>query len=337
MPRILFVGNLGGTNVATSFSSAGLDLGYEVSVIEPKIAYQGFYPLKKINWLLLGRMPSSIKVFNEKFLAEVNSFKPAVIITFGISPPFSDLIKHIRKMGVVFANFLTDDPWSANKACWFVDSIKNYDFVFCTKSKVLIDCKYENPRSFFLPFGYDSHLFGLNQRKDFIGDIFDVYFAGGADGDRIPMLKLLIDTGMKVGIHGGYWNLDSSTKKSWLGHGNPKELCCYTSSSRISLCLVRRANRDGHVMRTFEAAASGGCMLVEDTEEHREIFGADGECVVYFSSDAEMVTKAKWLLGHPEERFRLRKAVYKKIVVDGENTYHDRLKFILQKMGKSEK
>lgn len=81
-------------------------------------------------------------------------------------------------------------------------------------------------------------------------------------------------------------------------------------------------------MRTFEIAAMGGCMLAEDTEEHREILGADGECAMFFRNEREMVEKAKWLLGHPEERSRLARAAYLRIT-RGQNTYADRLRTML--------
>jgi spore maturation protein CgeB len=100
--------------------------------------------------------------------------------------------------------------------------------------------------------------------------------------------------------------------------------------AKISLCLVRRANRDGHVMRTFEAAVSGACMLVEYTDEHREIFGHDGDCVLFFKNFSDLVARAKWLINHPEERIRLRKAVFNKIHRDGCNSYFHRLKYILK-------
>jgi hypothetical protein len=43
-----------------------------------------------------------------------------------------------------------------------------------------------------------------------------------------------------------------------------------------------------------------------------------------------MVSKAKWLINHPDECFRLRQAVYKKIVLEQHNSYLDRLKSILE-------
>ena len=57
-------------------------------------------------------------------------------------------------------------------------------------------------------------------------------------------------------------------------------------AAKVNLCLVRRAKRDGHVMRSFEIAAVGGCMLAQDTDEHREIFGPEGEAVRLFSRRA---------------------------------------------------
>jgi spore maturation protein CgeB len=114
-----------------------------------------------------------------------------------------------------------------------------------------------------------------------------------------------------------------------LGQQPPEQLCALTAAAKVNLCLVRRANRDGHVMRSFEIAALGGCMLAEDTEEHREIFGGDGECVVYFRNPAEAADRARRLLGDAAERARLACAVRAR-VVQGAHTYRDRLVTMLR-------
>jgi len=99
--------------------------------------------------------------------------------------------------------------------------------------------------------------------------------------------------------------------------------------AKVALCLVRRANRDGHVMRTFEVPAVGACMVTEDTSEHREIFGDDGRNVVYFKTIPEMVERCRWLLTRPDEILRLRTAAHR-LIVDGGNTYRDRLRQIVR-------
>jgi spore maturation protein CgeB len=81
-------------------------------------------------------------------------------------------------------------------------------------------------------------------------------------------------------------------------------------------------------MRTFEIAALGGCMVVEDTSEHREIFGEEGLCVLYFSTPEEAAKKIGYLLSNAMERRRLSEAVRFRVTSEA-NTYTDRLREIL--------
>jgi spore maturation protein CgeB len=85
-------------------------------------------------------------------------------------------------------------------------------------------------------------------------------------------------------------------------------------------------------MRSFEIPAIGACMLTEDTEEHRAIFGADEENVVYFRSKEEMVDRLRWLLEHDAERVRLAGAAHR-LIAGGKNTYRDRLETMLNRAG----
>ena len=68
----------------------------------------------------------------------------------------------------------------------------------------------------------------------------------------------------------------------------------------------------------------GGCMLAEDTDEHRALFGADGDAVRYFDSMQRMVDVARELLNDTNARIRLA-AAGQQVVVKGLHTYHDRL------------
>jgi spore maturation protein CgeB len=69
-------------------------------------------------------------------------------------------------------------------------------------------------------------------------------------------------------------------------------------------------------------------MLTEDTEEHREILGPDGQCVLYFRQIDEMIARARWLLENKAERARLSAACQARIRIDS-NTYKHRLTQIL--------
>ena len=55
-------------------------------------------------------------------------------------------------------------------------------------------------------------------------------------------------------------------------------------------------------MRSFEIAAIGGCMLAEDTSEHREIFGRRWGGCLYFRTAREAAVQARALIANPTER-----------------------------------
>jgi len=81
-------------------------------------------------------------------------------------------------------------------------------------------------------------------------------------------------------------------------------------------------------MRSFEIPAMGGCMLAEDTEEHRVIFGEEGKTVLYVRSPEQMVEQLRWLLENEGQRERLSAEAHRLITSIG-HTYADRLRALL--------
>lgn len=332
--RLLLIGNRGGTNVGSSFERAALLLGHSVTVLEPRHAFAGSKWLQRFNWWVRGRRPARMGEFDDALLAAADREQPTVAVSVGISPPGYNASAALRCRGIRLLNYLTDDPWQRGlRATWFIKALPAYSTVFTTKRALVGDLQAAGAsKVIFLPFAYDPELHfpaELGSSQQFVSSSCEVFFAGGGDKDRFPLLRALIQAGCRVMIHGAYWDRDPVTRTAWRGHAGPEQLRQATTTAQVCLCLVRRANRDGHVMRTFEIAAMGGCMLAENTEEHREIFGADGECAVFFRNEREMVEKARWLLAHPEERSRLAVAAHLRIT-GGQNTYLDRLGTMLE-------
>jgi spore maturation protein CgeB len=81
-------------------------------------------------------------------------------------------------------------------------------------------------------------------------------------------------------------------------------------------------------MRSFETAAMGGCMLVEDTADHRRLFGADAEAVIYCRTPQQAVDRAVRLVGEAALRRRLADRAHA-VVTAGGHTYADRLQTLL--------
>jgi spore maturation protein CgeB len=251
------------------------------------------------------------------------------LVATGHAPLTTQALKRLRATGVRTINYSTDDPWNpAHRAQWHLDALPEYDTVFTPRRANLRDFERLGCRKVrYLPFGYDDELFAAREpRQTRSGP--DALFVGGADADRVDFIRRFRCVGLHPTLVGAYWNRYPEFAGLAAGLKNPDELAAMTAAAKVNLCLVRRANRDGHVMRSFEIPAVGGFVLAEDTAEHRDLFGEEGTRVLYFRSPEEAGEKTKWALDHPGERQRMARAAYE-LVTSGPHTYKARLTSIL--------
>jgi spore maturation protein CgeB len=255
------------------------------------------------------------------------------VLATGLVPLNADALSALGQMGVRRLNYLTDDPWNPTlRSGWSLQALRQYDHVFTVRRANQADLVQHGCRNVtYVPFGFDRDLFFPESadHSDACQLAADVLFVGGADRERVPYVAALRQLGISVAVYGDYWSRYPETRAMHRGYGDIISLRKATSAANVNLCLVRRANRDGQVMRSYEAAAIGACMLVEDTPEHRELFGADGEAVVYFQTIDDMLGRLRQLLKTPDERARLRRAVLRRMQA-GQHTYDDRLQRMLR-------
>jgi spore maturation protein CgeB len=334
--RLLIVGMRGGTHLGATLERSAPSAEWQTELVDASEAMNGPGWLRRLKWRLMGRTPVQLGRFSAKVAACCAERRPTVLLTTGFAPVGAAALREIGAMGILRINYLTDDPWNpAQRAEWFLEALKNYDHIMTPRRSNIAELRqWSAARVSYLPFGYDPELFfpveltaGEKERLE-----CDVIFAGGGDPDRVPYIAALAKAGFQMALYGGYWERYAETRALTRGLVGVDVLRKAISAARIALCLVRRANRDGHVMRTFELPAVGACILVEDTEEHRDIFGSEGESVMYFRRLDEMVDKARWLLANPEDRDRLAAAAHRRIT-GGRNTYTDRLAQILDLAG----
>lgn len=328
--RLLVAGANGGTNVGGSLHAAALGLGIHSDLLDMADAYTGPFLWRAINKYLRDRRPANQTGFEQKLLQACKESPPDVLLTTGIAPLSAPLLEQIGAMGITRINYLTDDPWNpAHRANWFLAALPCYDLV-CSPRRILagdlsaLGCR----RVRYVPFGFDETLFFPPTPTELAdaGEIpaADVVFAGGADYDRVPYMQALIEAGFDLALYGGYWHRFAATRRIARGMADVATLRVAIARAKVSLCLVRRSNRDGNCMRTFEVPAVGGCMLLEDTAEHREIFGEDGINVLYFSDQASMIGQARRLCGNEALRRQLAGNAHR-LMLTGGHTYRDRL------------
>ena len=329
---LLIVGNRGGSNIGQSFARACDELGTPFVQIESSRAMQGPLLARRLLWHLRDHQPIRLGKFSAEVVDLCRASKPSVILAMGIAPVTFGALAEIRKLGIYCTVYLTDDPWSrSHKSKWFLRALSGYDHVFTARRANIGDLQALGIRRVsYLPFGWDPSL--CPDRKYSETELqhyrADIVFAGGGDANRVPYFAALARAGFRVALYGSYWDRFAETRSLTRGQLPITELPKAIAGARIALCLVRHGNRDGHCMRTFEIPAAGGCMLTEDTEEHREILGPDGECVLYFRQIDEMIERARWLLENGAERARLVDAARAHIRTSS-NTYKHRLTRIL--------
>lgn len=329
--RLIIVGYPEVNHIGAWLFHAAQRLGLDAQLCDANRAFGRSQLLKRLNWHLRGHRPTFLDEFGAYVLETCHTFKPDYLLVTGITPPGANVLRAIQQMGITTINYLTDDPWNKAQASeWFFKALPHYAAVYSPRRANLHDLRNLVAQVEYLPFAYDPlHHYPEAPTDEMRAKLqCDVLFYGGADQDRISYIEALVDAGISVHIYGGYWKHFSKTQGSWRGVADYQTLRWAVSSASLTLCLVRRANRDGHVMRSFEAPAMGACLLAEATDEHHEMFGDDGVAVAYFQTEQELVARTQALLKDEALRGRLAQNAHQHIT-QHPNTYQDRLRTML--------
>jgi spore maturation protein CgeB len=161
----------------------------------------------------------------------------------------------------------------------------------------------------------------------------EVVFVGHYEPDgREDSIRALVRSGIKFKLWGGrYWNhkvlgdiYDCLSPISLVeGAEYTKAIC----GADVCLCFLSKMNRDTYTRRCFEIPACGKVMLAERTDDLLSFFKEDEEAC-FFSTNDELVQKAKWLIRNPEIRNRIAQAGLRRVWLDGHDV-DNRAKYFL--------
>ena len=330
MDKLLLIAQFSPTDVGTHLELAARESGIGVERLDSSEGFGRSHLYRRIARKVLGDWPLHALRFNRRIRRRLECGDIRWLLTSGKAPVLAETVQHASSLGVNTINYLTDDPSNPSIGTrWYRRALNDYSVLASPRSATL----QELSRKFggdirHIQFGYGPHAhFPATGVDEDQGD-GDVLFVGYGDSDRIPYFLALQRAGIRPVLFGGGWERNRVLRLHHRGMADLERQRTLYSSVPVSLCLVRRANRDEHVMRTFEAAAMGACLLMESTSEHREIFGPDGECVLYFDSVTSMIKACERLLADQRLRQRLRANVLCRIRLGG-HTYRDRLAYML--------
>lgn len=326
--RLLLVANLAPEHMGAHLAAAARSCEMAFETADTREAWSGPNLLRRLSYHFGGKRPTALERFSRRVVKQSLATKPTVLLTTGIAPLHARAIRAIQARGVRCINYLSDDPWNrANGAQFFWAALRAYDTVYSPRKSNLSDLRAHGCSDVrYLPFGYNPEVhFPVELTEDERAHFScDVAFVGAADADRTALVQPLLHSDLWTKLYGSFWDRHPYTRPYHRGVVFERELRAAVCGAKVNLCMGRVANRDGHAMRSFELPAMRACMLVEDTEEHREIFGAEDVCVGYYTTPVDLVTRARALCHDVPRRERLAAAVHAKIC-DGTNTYAARL------------
>lgn len=329
MSKILFVATEHPGHVGPMLCSAANKLGHQTTIVDSNQAMGRNRWLQSPVWRM-ARRPLHLHQFCAKVLERIDQDKPDLLISTGMAPLSASCLQAVRRAGVTTLNFSTDDPWNpAHRSRWFLNAIPHYDRIFSPRLAAIADFRRAGAAHVqWLPFGYSPDLHFPDPGEPVADEGDAVAFAGGADNERLALLEPLIRSSLPLALWGGYWDRHAITRPYAHGFANPDQLRRLLSNTPCALALVRRANRDGHAMRSLEVAAMAAPVLAEDTEEHRQLYGKEGERVLYFDSPQSLVSKVRWFLTNRQEGRAMGKRLQQTMEQDS-HTYADRLNAML--------
>jgi spore maturation protein CgeB len=292
----------------------------------------------KAAYRLLRRRPLTRWAFNRALLDQARRFRPQLVLAVKAPYIMPATLRRIKdETGALLVNYATDDPFNpANATPDLVAGIPYYDLYACTKRAIMDDVRRAGCRRVaYVPFGYKPALHFPEQpatpeeRARFESD---VALVGGADADRLPFVEALARvSGLSLALYGGYWTRYPHLRRYARGFARGRDYRLALGGAKIVLCLVRRANRDGHAMRSLEIPACGAFMLAERTDEHQALF-REGKEAVFFASPGELSEKVGYYLAQDAERSRIARNGYLRVTT-GHHTYQDRVREIVERAG----
>jgi hypothetical protein len=327
---VVIVGNASVEHLGAHLLAGAPNAGLEATIIDIRDSWSGNKLLDRINFHLLRRRPTLLRSFSERVVAICAASMPDMMLATGISPLSAAALRRIGGLGIRRANLLTDDPWNRTKgAGFFWEALREYDTVFTPRTSNMRDLRAFgciDVEHILLAYNPEIHFVEHPATEDERRRVAcEVAFVGGGDETRRHLVTELLRLGLDLKLYGGYWDRFADTRAHHQGFAIGRDLRLAVSGGFVNLCMGRAANRDQHAMRTFELPAMGACMVVEDSAEHRDVFGPEGECVYYYRTASDIVRHVRALQRNPERARRAAAVVHQRIC-NGQNTYAMRLK-----------
>ncbi len=251
---------------------------------------------------------------NKKFLELIEKEKPDYIF-LGMRPgePDAYILPEIRKISPktkIFTLFADDDIYFEIFSRYI---ILFFDYGLLFQRKYLSNYKNEGSENVFPITMLNTTFF----RPLDIEKKYDVIFIGAPKtklSRRYEYIKFLKENGVKIKLFGLGWANYPDFKDIYGGVLSSEEMIKIINQSKIYLCLSKNDYGEPHMTLKFlEGSACKTFVLTEYFKEYLKLFKENKE-IIMFKNKNELLQKINYYLKNDNEREKIAKAGYKKVL-----------------------
>lgn len=287
-------------------------LGHHVKIIDPR----GYFPKSRLvdKWNFETGGLFFEDYVHRKVLLDLPGKRFDLVIVNGGDLVGPSLIDELRARFGPVVNYNNDDPFGRrDRTTWrlYLKAVPAYDLIVVVREVNISEAYAAGAKRVirvFMSADEIAHAPRTITDQDRIRWANDVIFIGTWMPERGPFLAQLIEADIPLTIYGGRWHKAkewSILRKAWKGlaiYGDDYAKAIKTS--KVSLGLLSKGNRDLHTRRSMEIPALGGLLCAERTCEHLELY-KEGYEAVFWSSPKECVEMCKMLLADETRRNKI--------------------------------
>lgn len=243
-----------------------------------------------------------------------------------------DVLILARRAGLRTAAVFTESPYDDVEQAKVAPL---FDVCFTNERTSVERLREHQPRTFYLPAGYDPAAHGPHMNGDALAH--DVVFVGTAFESRLALLSAVDWTGINLGLYGWWGELAANHPlQPYVHHGlvdNAKTGALYRRA-KIGLNLYRKPGEgllaESLNPRAYELAADGVFTLSQPRKEVSERFGA---VVPTFNSALELQSLVRHFLRPPHDTLCREMAHQQLPPAVAEDSYHHRAAQLVAHLG----
>ncbi|HDH53166.1 MAG TPA: hypothetical protein ENH24_01615 [Nitrospirae bacterium] len=329
--KILYTGPCRPGSLTEARRKALIELGHNVVCLDSAPYHDiNNYLLRKIQMHLL--IGNGARLYNQDLIHLAKDTKPDLIyIDVGLHL-LPHTVSELKSTEATLVHY-TSEYFGFRKYLYrhFFKSVSLYDVHIITNPLVIPTLERKGAKKIVKThFGYDPEIHRpaelSEQEKNEYNS--DAVFVGHWEPTTEKLISALRSSGTDVKVWGPGWKKAKTLKdrrqiQPLYGGEYVKAL----SASKICLGILSCWNHNKTMSRTFEIPATGKFLLANRTDEHLSLF-REGEEADFFSSEEELIEKARYYLNNKEKCEAIASAGYERCMSSG-YSHKDRMNTVL--------